>query len=121
MRVNRPAFRRMRLRVRLLSDRGGSTMSASRLFSVLVLAVLLPRGPGPGVADEPPKDKPLTAEQKEKLKERDRLSKEAHDLEQARKFADAVAAAEKALAIEREVYGDLHDNVAKSLKFLADL
>src|SRR5688572_18434343 len=62
---------------------------------------------------------PLTAAQKENLAERDRLFAEANKLHAASKTADAIAAAEKALAIEREVFGPAHEEVAESLVILA--
>src|SRR5437879_722655 len=62
-----------------------------------------------------PMPKPLTAEQRERLKERDRLKVEAQKLAQAGKGTEADAAFEKMLAIEREVFGDVHAEVAVSL------
>jgi tetratricopeptide (TPR) repeat protein len=73
-----------------------------------------------GRADEP-MPKPLTAEQRERLKERDRLFAEIQKLNQAGKAAEMVTAMEKKLAIEREVFGDVHEEVAGSLTMLARL
>src|SRR5262245_12395620 len=64
------------------------------------------------LADEP---KPLTEEQKAKLKERDRLAAEAERLGGAGKLDEMVALWEKKLAIERAVFGELHEEVATSL------
>ena len=69
---------------------------------------------------EPPKP-PLTSEQQEKLKERDRHVTEANRLQREGKLAEAIAAAEKMLAIERQVFGKEHDGVIDSLQFLASL
>ncbi|HTU19456.1 MAG TPA: tetratricopeptide repeat protein [Gemmataceae bacterium] len=64
---------------------------------------------------------PLTAEQKERLKERDRCQEEVVKAERAGKLAEAVAAAEKMLAIERQVLGDNHEDTAGSLTWLTRL
>jgi CHAT domain-containing protein/tetratricopeptide (TPR) repeat protein len=65
------------------------------------------------------KPAPLTQEQQQKLKERDRLAKEAQQLWADGKLAEAIAAAEKMLAIERQVLGPVHPDVVGSLQFLA--
>jgi CHAT domain-containing protein/Tfp pilus assembly protein PilF len=72
---------------------------------------------------EPPEPKPaqLTKEQQEKLKERDRFSTEARKLRSEGKLTEAVAAAEKMLAIERQLLGDVHREVVGSLELLAEL
>jgi CHAT domain-containing protein/Tfp pilus assembly protein PilF len=64
---------------------------------------------------------PRTAAQRERLKDRDRLAAEVSTLRAAGKLAEAVAACAKKLAIEREVLGDAHDEVAESLDQLAGL
>ncbi len=66
-----------------------------------------------------PMPQPLTAEQRERLKERDRLTGEAQKLAQAGKLPELIAVLEKELAIEREVFGNLHADVADSLAMLA--
>src|SRR5438552_5096886 len=68
-----------------------------------------------------PKPPPLTAAQKERLKERDRFGAETQKLRQAGKLAEAIAAAEKMLAIERDVFGNGHEDVAGSLEQLAEM
>jgi tetratricopeptide (TPR) repeat protein len=84
---------------------------------LLVLAVVRPAG-----ADEPkPPEKPRTPEQRERLRERDRLAAEVPKLLQAGKEAEAVAAWQTKLAIEREVFGTAHPEVAASLARLAGL
>src|SRR5262245_26567393 len=60
-------------------------------------------------------DKPLTEEHKAKLKERDRLDAEATKLGEAGKLDEMVAVWEKKLALERAVFGDVHEEVAASL------
>ncbi len=50
---------------------------------------------------QPPQQKPLTEEQQEKLKERDRLKAEVEKLRKEEKLAEAVAVCEKQLEIER--------------------
>ncbi len=62
---------------------------------------------------------PLTAAQKARIQERNRLIAQANALARQGETAKAITAAEGALAIEREVYGDSHRSVAESLQFLA--
>src|SRR5262245_43603660 len=74
------------------------------------------------VAQPPPTEaKPLTAEQKARLKERDHLATEAARFDRAGKVADMLAAWEQKLAIEREVYGEVHEQVAASVTVLAQI
>jgi tetratricopeptide (TPR) repeat protein/CHAT domain-containing protein len=84
------------------------------IAGVLVLALALTCGRA--AADEP---KPLTKEQKAKLQERDRLGKQALNLGRAGKLDELVALWQKKLAIERAVFGDVHEDVAASLAELA--
>jgi transposase len=51
--------------------------------------------------------------------ERTRLIARANALARQGQTAGAITAAEEAIAIEREVYGDSHSNVPESLQFLA--
>jgi tetratricopeptide (TPR) repeat protein len=55
------------------------------------------------------------ADRKQLLAERDRFDKESADLEAQGKYTQAIAAAEKMLAIEWRVFGDVADDVAESL------
>ena len=84
--------------------------AARAVLMALVLAAAATAQPGP----TPPK--PLTAEQKEKLPERNRLYAEMQKLQADGKIDAAVAAAEKMLAVERNVFGDAHAEVADSLR-----
>jgi CHAT domain-containing protein len=77
--------------------------------------------PGATAGGPGEKPKPLTAAQQARLKEGDRLAAEAHKLEQAGQLAEAVAAWQKKLAIDRAVYGDVHEQVAQSQAELARL
>src|SRR5262245_4907684 len=88
---------------------------------VCVAALLLCGGTTPGQDPPPGTSKPpaLTPVQRERLKERDRLAAAAPKLWQAGKQAEALAAWEKKLGIEREVFGKAHEEVAKSLERLA--
>ena len=70
-------------------------------------------------AQERPPD--LTPRQKDKLKERNRLLNEALDLRGMGQLDDALAAGEKTLALTREVYGDVHADVADTLGWLTGL
>src|SRR4051812_15252142 len=74
---------------------------------------------GPGLAQPQPQE--LTPQQKQQLVERDRHSKESAALEKEGKLAEASAAAQKMLALEREVFGDVHAQVVGSLQRLARL
>jgi CHAT domain-containing protein len=68
-----------------------------------------------------PPAKPLTAVQQAQLKERDRYAAEAQKLRQAGQLGEAITAAEKRLAIERDVFGDGHEDVIGALEQLAEL
>ena len=72
-----------------------------------------------GAEPPEPKPAPLSKEQQDKLKERDRLDTEARKLRSEGKLPEAIAAAEKMLALERQLFGDVHPKVAGSLQFLA--
>jgi tetratricopeptide (TPR) repeat protein len=61
------------------------------------------------------------AEREQRLRERDGLEAEAKKLWAAGKLAEAITAAEKMLAIERQVFGDRADDVVGSLQWLASL
>jgi tetratricopeptide (TPR) repeat protein len=89
-------------------------------FVVLCLAGWLLTG---ATRAQPPEPKPatLTKEQQDKLKERDQFLMEAKKLQAEGKLTEAVAAAEKMLAIERELYGKVHPEVAESLQLLAQM
>jgi CHAT domain-containing protein/Tfp pilus assembly protein PilF len=78
--------------------------------------MLVPRLMPLHAADPQP---PLTPEQREKLKERDRLVEEANRLLSEGKLAEAIAVAEKVLAIERQLFGDRAAAVVASLQWLA--
>ena len=70
---------------------------------------------------KPPAAPALSTVQKERLKERDRYAQEARKAQDAGNLAGAVTAAEKQLAIEREVLGETEEAVAQTLAYLADL
>ena len=63
----------------------------------------------------------LTTAQRERLKERDRLGEQAAKLRSEGKLAEAIAAAEGMLAIEREVLGDASDDAIGSLELIASI
>ena len=71
-------------------------------------------------ADSPPKPE-LTVIQQERLKERDPLLKESLDLRQLGKYAEAIEAASKIEAIERDIFGQEHDEVLGTRDFIAHL
>jgi CHAT domain-containing protein/tetratricopeptide (TPR) repeat protein len=61
------------------------------------------------------------SERQQRLRERDRYGQEAAKLAAAGKLAEAVAAAEKMLTLERQLFGDVHEEVADSLQWIAQL
>jgi CHAT domain-containing protein/tetratricopeptide (TPR) repeat protein len=91
-------------------------------FHLLALGAILLSLAWPGMpAAEQPRPQPLTDKQKARLKERDRLFAEAKKLAQAGKLAETIGALEKVLAIEREVFGAVHEKVALTLETLAQV
>jgi CHAT domain-containing protein/tetratricopeptide (TPR) repeat protein len=84
------------------------------LLALLLLTLLPVRA-----AAEAPADKQPTPE--ERLKERNRYNAEARKLETEGRRAEAIAAVEKALAIERDVLGNQHADVAGSLRWLCEV
>src|SRR5207237_1330043 len=74
-----------------------------------------------GGADGPDTKPPLTAAQQARLQERDRYAVEAWKLWQVGRLAEGVPAWEKKIAIEREVFGNEHEDLAKSLGHLANV
>jgi CHAT domain-containing protein len=81
----------------------------------MVLVCVLP---GSGAQDEPVS---ASAMHQAKLQERDRLGVQARSLRAGGKLAEAAAAVEKMVAIEREVLGKMHGQVADSLAWLAEI
>jgi CHAT domain-containing protein/Tfp pilus assembly protein PilF len=94
--------------------------TVTHLFTLVLGGVLL----APAlVRAEPPAPAPaeLTPAQREKLKERDRLKAQAQVAQQAGKLDDAVAAVRQVLALEQEIFGAAHEEVAGTWELLADL
>jgi CHAT domain-containing protein/tetratricopeptide (TPR) repeat protein len=87
----------------------------ARLARLALLALLLCTA-GPARAQPP-----LTDKQRELLKERDRHDKEWRDLERLGKLAEAVAAVQQMLAVDRKIFGDVHAKVDDTLRTLARL
>jgi len=79
----------------------------------------MPTLPVAPLAAEPPKPA-LTAEQQEKLKERNRFSAEANRLQREGKLDEAIVAAEKAVAIDRQVFGEVQEVGMGWLEWLAE-
>jgi CHAT domain-containing protein/Flp pilus assembly protein TadD len=89
---------------------------------LLVLLVLA--APPTAAAKEPPAvpaAAALTPAQQKRLKERDALLRESEVSRSQRNWTRAIAARNKALAIEREVLGDSHPDIADSLSNLAEM
>lgn len=63
----------------------------------------------------------LTPQQQERLQRRDEYADQTAQLRAEQKWAEAIDAAKKMLAIEREVLGDDHDDVAGSLEQLVEM
>jgi hypothetical protein len=61
----------------------------------------------------------LTAQQQERLKERDHLAMQAAQLRSQGKLPEAIEAAEAVLAIERAVLGQTSEDAIGSLELLA--
>ena len=75
-------------------------------------------GAGMALAQEP---KPLTAEQKEKIKLRDQHTSAAQQLAREGKLTETIAEVNKKLNLEREVFGGSHAEIAATLHWLARL
>jgi hypothetical protein len=86
-----------------------------------LLALLLVMGTDRAVAGDPPAPPRLSSEQQQRLKERDRHAEEMQQLRAQGKVVEAQAAAAQMLAIEREVLGPVHEDVAASLDQIANL
>jgi CHAT domain-containing protein len=86
------------------------------LLALLVMAL----GQGPADAVAPPV-RGLSPEQRARLKERDRWLALARKHARAGKLLEAIKAAENMLAVERAVFGDVHEEVADSQILLARL
>jgi tetratricopeptide (TPR) repeat protein len=75
--------------------------------------------------EAPPAQEPARSlspsERQQRLRERDRYAQEAAKLAEEGKLAEAVTAAEKALALERQLFGDVHEEVVGSLQWIARL
>lgn len=91
--------------------RGGPCLAILPAFlGFLLLAPL-------GARAEPP---PLTAAQKDRLKAREPFEQQARKLRGEGKLAESIVPIQKMLAVEREVFGANHDDVATSLTWLAE-
>jgi tetratricopeptide (TPR) repeat protein len=94
-----------------------------RTIILLYLAVILPGMPRASgqVPAGPKPSPPLTAQQQERLKERDKLSDQVKTLRDQGKLPEAIKAAEAILQIEREVLGETSEDVIGSLELLGQL
>lgn len=94
------------------------TGSRPRLLPLTLIVLTVLAG---FTAADPKAAPPLSAQQQRRLQERDRYAKEAADLRKQERWVEASAAARQMLAIEREVFGDCHEDVAASLEQLAKM
>jgi CHAT domain-containing protein/tetratricopeptide (TPR) repeat protein len=101
------------IRISILHVVTGLVISAG-----LGAATAWPQDPSPGPA---PGSKLSQAEKARRLAERDRYQQEADRQAQAGNLEESINALGKELAIEREVLGELHEDVVGSLKYLAYL
>jgi len=96
------------------NPRGFPAIAATAAVAALLLSGLA------APADTQPAPE-LTAAQKERLKERDRIGKQVEAMRAQKKLPEAIKAAEAKLAIEREVLGETGDAAIESLELLAQL
>jgi tetratricopeptide (TPR) repeat protein/CHAT domain-containing protein len=94
-----------------------SRLIASSIGLVVLLVHSCP--PFSARADQP--QSALSDAQRARIKERDQLFEQLQKLSAAGNTTDAISAAEKMLAIDREVYGDVHEDVAGGLMTVAEL
>jgi CHAT domain-containing protein/tetratricopeptide (TPR) repeat protein len=80
----------------------------------LAAATVQAQPPAPASAE-------LTPAQREKLKERDRLVAQRREAQRAGKLDEAIAAERQVLALEKEIFGAAHEEVAGTWNVLADL
>jgi CHAT domain-containing protein/Flp pilus assembly protein TadD len=100
----------------------GTTLARRlRLRLAVGLACLLAAAMAAAPLRGEPDASPLKPEQEQKRKERNRLVVEANRLQQQGKPAEAIAAAEKALALEREVFGAVRGDMVGWLEWLAGM
>ena len=99
------------------------TFPAHARLVLLVLTV----GTGWQIAEAPAdtpaqvRPSPLTVKQKERIQQRDRYDVETARLRSEGKLDEAIVAASKMLAIERDVFGNFNEDVAGSLQQLAEM
>lgn len=94
------------------------------LLAFSLVMVFLSLGLVPAPAAGPPGGKELTPEQRKELLGRiaawrARLREEANALDRAGKLAEAIAAVEKVLAVDRRLFGDVHEDIAVLLEWIA--
>jgi CHAT domain-containing protein len=89
--------------------------------AILVLALTAAVGRAQPQLEKPPKPAELTEQQKKRLEERDRLFTESQRQGEAGNLRRAIALLEKAAAIEREVFGDAHEKLVRTVEILAGM
>ena len=91
------------------------------LTGLLVVAVVdfgvRVRAAEPAAVDRAPSDTQIQAA----MAELKRLREETHRLSEQEKWAEAIASAEKVLALEQGLFGKTHENVATTLRYLSTL
>jgi CHAT domain-containing protein len=95
------------------------TMATLIAAALIAIVAWMPVALGQELVE--PREELSDAERRGLLAGRDRLWKDAHALEKEGKLQDAITAANKALAIERRVFGEVHAQVATTLSRIAAL
>src|SRR5262245_13760157 len=86
-----------------------------------ILSLVTVLGPGTSWASDPAPGAPQAAPgAADKLNRRNELAWETGRLLKAGKFAEGLAAAEAMLRVEREIFGDLHEDTAGALESVAN-
>ena len=88
---------------------------------VLGLVLCLAIAAGTARAGEPPSPGTQPTDRQQRLAERDRLWEQTRKLQGAGRLSEAVAAAEKMLAIERQIFGNVDPEIVVSVQWLARL
>jgi CHAT domain-containing protein/tetratricopeptide (TPR) repeat protein len=91
-----------------------------RNFATVFAVLFVPFASRATPEDRPPPPQ-LTPSQQQKLKERDRYADEISKLLAEGRLTGAIAACQKKLAIERNVFSSVHQEVAGSLEQLAEM
>jgi CHAT domain-containing protein/Flp pilus assembly protein TadD len=90
-----------------------------RCVAIVLIALQLNSAVTPLRGEPPTAGVELSDAQQQRLKERDSFEVECLELRKLGKLAESLGPARKMLAIEKEVLGDWHDDVVRSLELIA--